>query len=196
MAGKGEGKPGLRDKNKAKALTTQGVAFDPAKSSKDYEPGLVTDGDYSDEGFYRFSAKQLEFLNEYAKDIDPIRAASAVGYSQPKRDSDALMQHPAIRREIEAIQDGWRYNIRMTAEHASGRHIKLMDKMEKDYDEADNIGDRAKMANSLVRASDSYLRAAGHFNHGGGGSDAQVVINIDLGDDKGVTIDGEVIEND
>ena len=50
------------------------------------------------------------------------------------------------------------------------------------------------MAGSLVRASDSYLRAAGHFNHGGGGSDAQVVINIDLGDDKAIKIDGETIE--
>ena len=189
MAGKGKGKSGKRNKANAKALTSQGVAFDPKSPEEDYEPGETK----TPTGFYRFTRKQIEFLQEYAKDLDAKRASKAAGYlgNTPEK---ALLANPAIKREIEAIHDVWRYNMRMTAEHASGRHIKIMDKIEDDYDTAE-IGDKAKLATSLVRASDTYLRAAGHFNHGGGGADGQVVININLGDDdKSVVIDGETVE--
>ena len=186
MAGKGKGPKDKKNKGKAKALTAQGVAFEPKDVAEVYEPG-----DTCDTEFYRFSLMQLEFLQEYAKDLDANRAASAAGYKNYRTSAEKLLKNPAVRRELEAIHDAWRYNIRMTGEHASARHIKLMDKLERDYD-ASEIGDRAKLATSMVRASDSYLRAAGHFNQGGGGTESQVVINIDMGDSDGtVKIDGE-----
>lgn len=185
MAGKGKGSKGKRNKESARALTAQGVGFEP----KEYEAGETA----FDE-FYRFSLLQLNFLEEYAKDLDANRAARAAGYKKPHDTARTLLNNPAIRREIEAIHDCWRYNIRMTAEHASARHIRLMDKVEDEFDKAEEAGDKAKFATSLMRGSDTYMRAAGHFNHGGGGNDTQVVINIDLGDERGVVIDGEKVE--
>ena len=138
---------------------------------------------------------QMKFLEEYAKDLDAHRAAAAAGYERPADAQHTLCSNPAIRKEIESLHDVYRRNLKMTAEHASARHIEIMDKLEGDYDKSD-LGTKSKFAGSLVKASESYLRAAGHFTQGGGGTESQVVINIDLGGDekKAVTIDGEVID--
>ena len=64
--------------------------------------------------------------------------------------------------------------------------------LESDYHDIDCPIDRAKMANPRVKASETYLKAAGHFNHGVDTQDAQVVINIDLGSNEvEVEKDGE-----
>lgn len=137
------------------------------------------------------------FLEEYAKDLDDVRAAAAVDISL-KYVRGSWLKEEKFVAEIERIHDVFRDNLRMTAETAASRHIKLMDKIEGDYDGASEIGDKAKLATPLAKMSDSYLKAAGHFNHGATGGDAQVVINIDLGGDtsKDVkdVIDVEVVD--
>ncbi len=78
----------------------------------------------------------------------------------------------------------------MTAEHAAAKHIELMRKLEKDYDRIEDPVDRAKMASSLMKGSETYLRAAGHFVQGGkDGAEGSIIINIDMGDDKAVKVE-------
>lgn len=183
-------------KNKAKGTadvqrTAEGVAIEEVALT-DYSPGETREGQRDLTAFHRFSLSQLEFLREYAKDCDHDRSGSAVGVS--KYTVNRWLQEPKFQSEIEEIHDVWRLNIKMTAETAAARHIKLMNQLEKDYHLLE-IEDRSKMANPLVKASETYLKAVGHFNHGGtGADDAQVVINIDLGGDpdneKKVVIDG------
>ena len=144
--------------------------------------------------FYMFNLEQLKFLEEFAKDLDLDRAVKATYTNRPDKAKNRLLTNKHVRAELELIYNAWRANLRMTAEQAGGRHIQLMDKIEADYDSAD-IQDRAKLATSLVRASDSYLRATGRFNHGSVGSEPQVIINIDMGDGE-LKIDGSEERNE
>jgi len=143
-------------------------------------------------GFYRYSDKEKMFLDEYAKDADHKRAASVVGMTTKQMEN--MLLKPSIKAEILEIQEVWRLNRKMTAERAAAKHIKIMNKLEKDYDELD-LSERSKMASPLVKASETYLKASGHFNHGDAASESQVIINIDLGGDpeneKKVSISGE-----
>lgn len=166
--------------------TSDGVALaTPAV----YEPGNVQRGDKQITGFYRFKLEQLEFLREYAKDTDFKRAAKAVDV--PVATARSWLSQEKFKAEIEEIHDVWRLNIKMTAENAAAKHIKLMQQLESDYMESD-LELRAKFANPLTKASETYLKAAGHFNHGGGsGGESQVVINITGFSEDGVKIDGE-----
>lgn len=164
-------------------------------------PNQVPIGSKDLEEYYPFKLEQFRFLEEYAKDMDVARAAAACGVvlSTAKR----WMTEEKFRAEVMELHDVWRQNLKMTAEHAAARHIKLMNKMEQDYDTLD-VKDRAKMATPLAKMSDSYLKASGHYASAEGGTDAQVVINIDLGgdekNDKRISIsgnkvvDGEVID--
>ena len=168
--------------------TVEGVAFTPAI----YEPGDVQRGDHDVTGYYPFKIEQLEFLKEFAKDCDHKRAGKAVGASPAT--IKKWMVEEKFRAEIMEIHDVWRLNWKMTAENAAAKHINLMEQLEKDYHQLD-VEDRSKMANPLVKASETYLRAAGHFTHGGSDNESQVVINIDLGGDpdneKKVKIEGK-----
>lgn len=131
---------------------------------------------------HRLTPHEWEFLNEYAKDCDEKRAAAAIGWTN--RQMNYAMQKEGVLAEIAEIQEVWRLNRKMTAENAAANHIKLIQQLTKDYHDMDDLKDRAKMANPLVKASDTYLKASGHFTHGGGEADKQIVINIDLGDSE------------
>lgn len=143
-----------------------------------YEPGNAQVGtDIS--GFYRFTLEELDFLDKYAEckaDLNQIAALTGLAKKRLSR----MMEKDSIRAEITELQNVWRLNRKMTAEHAAADHIELMRQLKQDYMEGD-LDLRAKMANPRVKASETYLKAAGHFNHGGETQDSNVVINIDLG---------------
>lgn len=164
--------------------TAEGVAVNQLVPTEVFDPGWSLDGNGN---YFKFKAAQLDFLKEYAKDLDEARAAKELGLKLGT--IRGWLDTPAIRAEIDEIHKIWKYNIRMTAEHSAGRHLQLMDKFENDYDSTESAETRAKMMNPLVKASETYLRAAGHFNHGGVSHDTNVTINISLGDD-GIVIDG------
>lgn len=154
-----------------------------------YEAGNVQRGDHDITGYYRWNNEQVMFLDEYAKDCDHKRAAAALGLD--KRTVERWIVQEKFKAEIMEIQEVWRLNMKMTAERAAARHIKLMNKLEADYDKADPDL-RAKLATPLMKGSETYLKAAGHFNHGGGtGSESQVVINIVGVDEEKIDISGE-----
>ena len=161
-----------------------------------YTPGEVQKIKGGLPDFYRFSLKQLRFLEEYAKHLDVNRAAREVETAVKTVRGNWLTQEK-FQAEIEAIHKIWQTNIRMTAEHATARHIELMDKVETEFDNAEGAADKAKLAAPLAKMSDSYLKAAGKFATGGDQKGISVTINIDLGgEDQPVVIEGEVINDE
>lgn len=158
----------------------------------EYTPGEVQKVKGGLPDFYRFSLKQLQFLEEYARDLDINRAAKEVGAAVKTVRGNWLTQEK-FQAEIEAIHRIWQTNIRMTAEHATARHIELMDKVEDEFDKADGASDKAKLAAPLAKMSDSYLKAAGKFATGGDQKGIHVTINIDLGEDRTIAVEGEEV---
>lgn len=155
----------------------------------EYEAGTVKQGQHDTSGFYMFTPDQWHFLEEYAKDLDQKRAAKSLGLKP--RTIEQWMSQEKFQAEIMEIHEVYRANVKMTAENSGHRLLKMLNKMEKDYDTLE-IKDRAKMAAPISKMIDSYLKATGQYGDGRGGSDTQVVINIDLGDnDAGKTINGK-----
>ena len=149
---------------------------------------------YETTGYNRLSLEETMFLDAYAETKADLKACAKVA-QLTKVQINNMLKKESVRREIEEIQKVWRLNRRMKAENAAAKHIELMDKLEADYDEADPEL-RAKFANPLMKGSETYLKAAGHMNHGGGtGGESQVIINIDLGGDetneRKLNIDGQ-----
>ena len=139
--------------------------------------------------FYLFHPKELQFLEEFAKDLSPVRACRDMGYKEPEQAAQRFLEVPQIKVECKAIYDARFKALRLTQEQAAAKHLMLMEKFERDYDCMDP-GDKSKMANALSRFSGDYLRAAGLF-----GKESKqtpnVVINLNIADkDKGVVIDG------
>lgn len=140
--------------------------------------------------FYAYSLRQIKFLEEFAKDLDATRAAKDAGYKCPSEAANLLMKNEAIKKECKAIYDARLEAIKMTAEMASARHIKLMKKIEDDYDKCESmeieqeLPTKAKFAQSLSKFSGDYMKAAGLFGESGEKKAPNVVINIDLGDKK------------
>ena len=139
--------------------------------------------------FYLFNPKELKFLEEFAKDLDPVRACKEVGYKDPEQSAKDMLAKEPIKVECKAIYDARFKALRLTQEQAAAKHLNLMEKIERDYDTSD-AETKAKFANALSRFSGDWLRAAGLF----GKENKQtpnVVINLNLKDtDKGVVIDG------
>jgi hypothetical protein len=135
-----------------------------------------------------FKLAEIRALEEYAKDLDMVRACAAAGYKAPRKAAFDLMQRKHILEEIREIHAIWKLNLRMSAKHSSAKHIELMQKFERDYDELDSTVQKGtsnikgQLAGTLGRMSDSMLKATGHFDDKSGGSAAGIVINIDLGD--------------
>lgn len=139
--------------------------------------------------FYLFNPKELKFLEEFAKDLNPVRACQEIGYKDPEQAAKRMLEVEAIKVECKAIYDARFKALRLTQEQAAAKHLNLMEKIEQDYDKSDEET-KAKFANALSRFSGDYLRAAGLF----GKENKQtpnVVINLNIADkDKGVVIDG------
>lgn len=139
--------------------------------------------------FYYFKNKELQFLEEFAKDLDAVRACRDIGYSEPEQAAERLLQKEPIKVECKAIYDARFKALRMTQEQAAAKHMMLMEKIEKDYDDS-TPEVKARFANAMAKLSGDYLRAAGLF----GKENKQtpnVVINLNIADkDKGVVIDG------
>lgn len=139
--------------------------------------------------FYLFNTKELQFLEEFAKDLNPVRACRDMGYKEPEHAAQRFLSVEQIKVECKQIYDARFKALRLTQEQAAAKHLSLMEKFESDYD-CMEPGEKAKMANALARFSGDYLRAAGLF-----GKESKqtpnVVINLNIADkEKGVVIDG------
>lgn len=139
--------------------------------------------------FYFFKKKELDFLEEFAKDLDPVRACRDIGYTDPEQAAQRFLDKEPIKVECKAIYDARFKALRLTQEQAAAKHLMLMEKIESDYDHSEPEI-KARFANAMAKLSGDYLRAAGLF-----GKESKqtpnVVINLNISDkDKGVTIDG------
>lgn len=198
--GKDKPKPGPKRKKPRKKVRPRLLAKDQDVTRDvmfTYRPGFVDEklSPQAVETFYWYEPDQLVFLDEYARTFDLDVARKAAGVS-PSTVSEWLGQEN-FKAEFQEIYDIYKANRKMKAEYAGARLLRLMDKMEGDYDGADDIGDRAKMATPLVKAADSYLKATGMYGGGTGGSTGiDVNITIDLGGEGYDEIEqAEVIEN-
>lgn len=139
--------------------------------------------------FYFFKQKEIQFLEEFAKDLNPVRACKDMGYAEPEQAAERFLNIEPIKVECKAIYDARFKALRLTQEQAAAKHLMLMDKIEKDYDDSEPEV-KARFANAMAKLSGDYLRAAGLF----GKENKQapnVVINLNISDkDKGVVIDG------
>lgn len=165
------------------------MAFNEVK----YVPAQVKVGEVDMADYYRFNLRQFEFLRELGKVLDPQEAGRNLGI--PKATVENWMKQERFRAEFMKIQEVFFTNVRMTAEHASAKHIKLMQKFEKAYDQADEVRDKASMAKALAGMSDSYMKATGLFSGKRDVKDSNIVINIDLSGEKKMR-KAEVIDND
>jgi hypothetical protein len=146
---------------------------------EEYLPGMsVTD---------RFRPKEMIFLAHYAKTLDLTKSYREAGYENYKQ-AQAMFKRPRVQQEMLVIADMWLSNVRMTAEHASAKHIQLMQKFEKEYDSLSSTTSaterniKGQLASTLGKMSDSYMKAVGLFTKQETETGNQVVINIDLGD--------------
>lgn len=167
---------------------SEGVSFEAAE----YEAGL-SEARVDLPQVNSFTLMELVALQEYAKDLDLTRACSAAGYAHPSSAAARMKKRDHIKAELAAIHDVWRTNFEMTAEHASARHIKLMNKFEKDYDRLPKHTERGEstiagqLAGTLGKMSESYLKASGKFERDETES-GQIVMNIYM-DDSGVEVE-------
>lgn len=138
-------------------------------------------GDVDATGFYMIRPEQFRFLKEYSKDVDMARVAKELDIKPSTL--QAWLATEGFKAEIIAIQKVWSTNIRFNAQHASAKHLALMDKIEEAYDEGD-LDEKAKFAPSLMRGSDTFMRATNHFTPEIGTKGVQIQINIDLSASK------------
>lgn len=162
----------------------------PVPKAKCPEPGMTAEPGVPDiREFYKFRLAEIQFLQEFAKDLDIPRAAKYVGWSQQQTSNE--LAKPAMRDEMLAVYDAWRKTVYMTAEVASGRFLKNLEKLERAFDDGET-----SVASAMAKMSSDYLKATGHFDNTGGSTAPQVQINIDIGapetkqSNVGVTIDG------
>jgi len=153
-----------------------------------YEPGLVEKGSTKLPDFEGFTLMELRALEEYAQDLDMVRACAAAGYKNAHNASKQLQAKEKIRAEMQRIHEIWRNKmLETTADNAASWHLGMMKQFWNDYQELPKLTEKGQqsaagqLAGTLARMSDSFLRSTGNFDEQGSG-DGQVVINIDMGD--------------
>lgn len=145
------------------------------------------------ESFYPFSKQEIDFLQEHNKDLDIERALKASGLKK-KALSKYTAQGQALLREMRATQSEWQKAIRMNSSAAATKHLELMKKFEKDYDDADMKNqNKGSFAGTLARMSDASLKATGHYGQEKAGGGTKVEINIDLSGTPDTTKEPDIV---
>lgn len=159
-----------------------------------YKPGTVEKGQFDLTEHYAFTRDQFKYLQSYSLDLDESRAMKDIGVTPSKLKK--WKSEEGFLAELSVIHDVYRKAIRMTSNHAAAKLLDLMDKFEGDYDQMDH-SDKSKMAQSLMKGADSYLKATGQYANEKDVSGNNITINIDLsGELKPRVVDAEVIDND
>ena len=150
--------------------------------------GVIGSDDSLEVG-YAYSLKELIFFEEFLKDLDFERSCREAGI----QDSRRLKSRPEIMRVCREMFEAHFRKLYMKAELAGSEHIKRLEVFWQDYLRSDDGKFKAAIASSIAKMSGDHLRAAGAFDGGGERNKSNVVINIDLGGEKGVVIDGEKV---
>ena len=155
------------------------------KTCIDYEPGTTDLTKHEGKLVARLTFKQLTFLDAYADCMDMNEAVRRSNVSKPSLQN--WLKQPEFQNELNEIYEAFRKARKLTATNAAVNHLELVEKLNRDYDESD-LELRAKFANPLVKASDTWLKATSDKDDRSG---SNVTINIDLGADDKVTITNE-----
>ena len=127
--------------------------------------------------FYDYSLPELEFLEEYKKDLNTERAGKAVGVTS--RTVQNWVAQSKIKDVMARIHDTYVDAILMDSKIAAGEFISVFREMRECFSGGDT-----KVASALATMSGNFLRATGHYSSDAHNQTPQVQINIDLGNPK------------
>lgn len=132
------------------------------------------------ENFYPLNREDLNFLQEYNKDLDIERALKDSGLKKSQL-KPAKDRGQALLLEMKNIQAAHMAAIQMNAPAAARKHLELMQKFEDDYDATDlKSQNKSGLSSTLARMSDANLKATGHYGQAERSQGTKVEINIDL----------------
>lgn len=125
------------------------------------------------------TTKQMKFLRVFGEALDKDDAARAAGYN----DASTAMESEVIVAEMEKIQEAWFHENRMNSKFASGEHMRLMEKFEKEYDST-GAKLRPQVASVLAKMSETSLKASGKMDQNADQARTQVLVQLNIGGDK------------
>ena len=128
--------------------------------------------------FFSYSGKEIEFIEQYKKTLDPLASAKAVGVDP--RTVQNWVKKPKVRDAMQKIQDAYIGAALMDKDVAASQFMDTLVAMQ---DKFIHEGD-TKVASALAAMHGHHLKATGQFGNGGDNSAPQVVVNIDLGNDS------------
>lgn len=143
----------------------------PAKKVPNSVPHLKGNGEKI------FTSRELKFLRAYSHTCDEISALEEAGI-QRNRLSE-IIDEPHVAAEMKKIQEVWRYQSRLTAGYSAGNHMRLMQKIEDEYDTAVSVANKAKFAPTLARMSDSAMKATNLIGSHESEKMPTVIINVE-----------------
>lgn len=138
-----------------------------------------------------FSQKQIRFLEVYSETMDIAEACKQSGMTRYQ-----VQKSPYLNAEIQLINQAAMFKHRNTV--ALGRHERLMEKFEQEFDNNQYDKDYKKsVMSTLAKMSETSLKASGAFTErkeNTGILGVQVVINIGDGGKKLESAQGQVID--
>jgi len=138
---------------------------------------------------YEFSEKEIMFMEEYTVDFDVEAACLRAGYHVKTAHHLVINKTPKMLYAIDKIRKHYDVdNLSIISRRSAEK--KLLDTQDLLSDML-KTGE-AKVAGPLVKAHELELRVAGAFKEDNAQRGPQVIINIDMGNDKDKVIDGTI----
>lgn len=120
-----------------------------------------------------------DFLRAYAGCLDEDQAFNEARVDTRVRAE--ILRDPHVQEEMGIIQQTYRYQSRMTTGFVAGKHMELMDKVEKEFDGTDSKEHKARFAAVLAKLSDGAMKATGLIGTQTGEQMPMVVMNLNTG---------------
>ena len=150
------------------------------------------------EAYVPMKKQHMDFLKSYQKDLDLDKAIENSGLAKSTVLGKSNIAK-AIQTQMAEIEKAHVAALQLNTASAAAKHVELMQKMEKVFDEGD-VETKIKMASPLTRMSDTSLKATNNYDYGKGKATegVKVEINIDLGSNAGEPKDitAEIIDGD
>lgn len=121
-----------------------------------------------------FTPRHLSFLQSYSQTLDVDEALKISGVRRSEIEKSSY-----LAAEVQLINECAMYKHR--AASAMGRHERLMDKIEQNFDKTHDDKTRASFGSILAKMSETSLKAAGEFGEkreNNGLTGVQVIINL------------------
>lgn len=149
----------------------------PAKIVPTSVPSLKKEGEVK-----VFTKPQLDFLRAYSQTCD--EEVAFVEARIDRRYRNDMLEEPHVQKEMQKIQQVWRFQARLTAGFSAGNHMRLMEKFEDEYDSSDKKEEKARFAGTLAKMSEGTMKATGLIGTTQTNELPTVIINMNGSGDK------------